>query len=121
MEKPGKYDLRSDLTVTEAVAIAGGFTDKSKHSQVVLFRPSRVAGMKRSSLISRNCSRRAICPKIFNCNLGTCYTYRKSTVENSALFSDLKYGCVSGLGDPLSLYFHLSHNLALSDFRIPYV
>ena len=40
--KPGKYDLRSDLTVTEAVAIAGGFNDKAKHSQVVLFRP--VAG-----------------------------------------------------------------------------
>jgi polysaccharide export outer membrane protein len=37
--KPGKYDLRSDLTVTEAVAIAGGFNDKAKHSQVVLFRP----------------------------------------------------------------------------------
>jgi polysaccharide biosynthesis/export protein len=37
--KPGKYDLRGDLTVTEAVAIAGGFDDKSKHSQVVLFRP----------------------------------------------------------------------------------
>jgi polysaccharide export outer membrane protein len=37
--KPGKYDLRSDLTVTEGVAIAGGFTEKSKHSQVVLFRP----------------------------------------------------------------------------------
>ena len=39
--KPGKYDLRSDLTVTEAVAIAGGFNDKAKHSQVVLFRPVR--------------------------------------------------------------------------------
>lgn len=38
--KPGKYDLRSDLTVTEAVAVAGGFTEASKHSQVVLFRPS---------------------------------------------------------------------------------
>ena len=37
--KPGKYDLRSDLTVTEAVALAGGFNDKAKHSQVVLFRP----------------------------------------------------------------------------------
>jgi polysaccharide biosynthesis/export protein len=37
--KPGKYDLRSDLTVTEAVAIAGGFNDKAKHSQVLLFRP----------------------------------------------------------------------------------
>ena len=36
--KPGKYDLRSDLTLVEAVAIAGGFTEKSKHSQVVLFR-----------------------------------------------------------------------------------
>jgi polysaccharide biosynthesis/export protein len=37
--KPGKYDLRSDLTLTEAVAVAGGFTEASKHSQVVLFRP----------------------------------------------------------------------------------
>jgi polysaccharide export outer membrane protein len=44
VEKPGKYDLRSDLTVTEAVAIAGGFTEKSKHSQVVLFRPSPAGG-----------------------------------------------------------------------------
>jgi polysaccharide biosynthesis/export protein len=42
--KPGKYDLRSDLTVTEAVAIAGGFNDKSKHSQVVLFRPMAAGG-----------------------------------------------------------------------------
>jgi polysaccharide biosynthesis/export protein len=39
VEKPGKYDLRGDVTVTEAIAIAGGFTSKSKHSQVVLFRP----------------------------------------------------------------------------------
>jgi polysaccharide export outer membrane protein len=37
--KPGKYDLRSDLTVTEGVTIAGGLTEASKHSQVVLFRP----------------------------------------------------------------------------------
>jgi len=34
---PGKYELRSDTTLVEAVAIAGGFTDASKHSQVVLF------------------------------------------------------------------------------------
>jgi polysaccharide export outer membrane protein len=37
--RPGKYDLRSSLTITEAVAIAGGFNEKSKHSQVVLYRP----------------------------------------------------------------------------------
>ncbi|HEY6180954.1 MAG TPA: polysaccharide biosynthesis/export family protein, partial [Terriglobales bacterium] len=36
--KPGKYDLHGDTTVTEAVAIAGGFTRQAKHSQVVLFR-----------------------------------------------------------------------------------
>jgi polysaccharide export outer membrane protein len=40
--RPGKYELHSDTTATEAVAIAGGFTDRAKHSQVVLFR--RTAG-----------------------------------------------------------------------------
>jgi polysaccharide biosynthesis/export protein len=35
---PGKYELRSDTTVAEAVAIAGGFTPRAKHSQVILFR-----------------------------------------------------------------------------------
>ncbi|HZQ19722.1 MAG TPA: polysaccharide biosynthesis/export family protein [Terriglobales bacterium] len=35
---PGKYELRSPITTSEAIAIAGGFTDQSKHSQVVLFR-----------------------------------------------------------------------------------
>lgn len=44
--KPGKYDLRSDLTVTEGVAIAGGFDEKSKHSQVVLFRPLPTGGFQ---------------------------------------------------------------------------
>jgi polysaccharide biosynthesis/export protein len=36
--RPGKYDLRGDLTVSEAVAIAGGLTKQARHSQVVLFR-----------------------------------------------------------------------------------
>lgn len=36
--RPGKYPLRSPTTVSEAIAIAGGFTELSKHSQVVLFR-----------------------------------------------------------------------------------
>jgi polysaccharide export outer membrane protein len=40
--KPGKYDLHGDTTVTQAIAIAGGFTPNAKHSQVVLFR--RVPG-----------------------------------------------------------------------------
>ncbi len=52
--RPGKYDLRSSLTITEAVAIAGGFNKDAKHSEVVLFRPmgdekfqSRVVDVKR--------------------------------------------------------------------------
>ncbi len=36
--RPGKYELRGDTTVTQAVAIAGGFKDTAKHSQVLLFR-----------------------------------------------------------------------------------
>jgi protein involved in polysaccharide export with SLBB domain len=36
--KPGKFDWRGDVTVTEAIALAGGFTDAAKHSQVLLFR-----------------------------------------------------------------------------------
>jgi polysaccharide biosynthesis/export protein len=35
---PGKYELRSSTTVSEAVAMAGGFTAQAKHSQVVVFR-----------------------------------------------------------------------------------
>jgi len=48
--KPGKYELRSDLTITEGVAIAGGFTEASKHSQVLLFRPGK-NGMTEARLI----------------------------------------------------------------------
>ncbi len=36
--KPGKYELRGDVTVAEAIAVAGGFTQQALHSQVVLFR-----------------------------------------------------------------------------------
>ncbi len=36
--RPGKYELRGDLTVNEAIAIAGGLTQQAHHSQVVLFR-----------------------------------------------------------------------------------
>jgi polysaccharide export outer membrane protein len=36
--RPGKYDLRGDTTVTQAIAMAGGLDDSAKHSQVLLFR-----------------------------------------------------------------------------------
>ncbi len=39
---PGKFELRGETTVAEAIGIAGGFRDTAKHSQVLLFR--RVAG-----------------------------------------------------------------------------
>lgn len=36
--RPGKYDLRSELTLAEALAMAGGVNDKAKISQIVLYR-----------------------------------------------------------------------------------
>jgi polysaccharide export outer membrane protein len=36
--KPGKYDMHGNMTVTQAIAVAGGFQSSAKHSQVVLFR-----------------------------------------------------------------------------------
>ncbi len=38
VSKPGRYELRGDITVTEAIAVAGGFLTSAKHSQVLLFR-----------------------------------------------------------------------------------
>jgi polysaccharide export outer membrane protein len=35
---PGRYELRGDVTLTEAIAMAGGFTEASKHSTVILYR-----------------------------------------------------------------------------------
>jgi polysaccharide export outer membrane protein len=36
--KPGKYEMHGGVTLTQAIAIAGGFNSSAKHSQVVLFR-----------------------------------------------------------------------------------
>src|SRR5215471_890955 len=38
VSKPGKYDLHGQTTLSQAVAMAGGFLESSKHSQVLLFR-----------------------------------------------------------------------------------
>jgi polysaccharide export outer membrane protein len=38
VNKPGKYDLRGYTSASQAVAVAGGFNDTAKHSQVLLFR-----------------------------------------------------------------------------------
>jgi len=46
---PGKYELRGDSTVTEGVALAGGFTEQAKHSEVVLFR--RISGERTEARI----------------------------------------------------------------------
>jgi len=37
VEKPGKYDLRGETTLTQAVAVAGGVKERAKQSRPVLF------------------------------------------------------------------------------------
>jgi protein involved in polysaccharide export with SLBB domain len=36
--RPGKYELRANTDIMEAVQIAGGFTHEARHSQVLVFR-----------------------------------------------------------------------------------
>lgn len=50
VSRPGKYDLRGDTTVAEAVEIAGGFTEKSKHSKVVIYRREPTGWLEVSQL-----------------------------------------------------------------------
>lgn len=38
VSRPGKYELKADLNILQAIEIAGGFTHQAKHSQVLLFR-----------------------------------------------------------------------------------
>ena len=38
VKNPGKFDLRDDTTVVQAIGIAGAFLPSAKHSQVVLYR-----------------------------------------------------------------------------------
>ena len=35
---PGRYEIRGRVSAVEAIAVAGGFKDSAKHSQVILFR-----------------------------------------------------------------------------------
>ena len=38
VEKPGRYDLRGDTTLSQAIQVAGGVKDGAKTSQIILFR-----------------------------------------------------------------------------------
>jgi len=38
VDKPGKYDLRGETTLSQAIQIAGGFKEGAKSSNVILFR-----------------------------------------------------------------------------------
>ena len=38
VQRPGKYEMKDGLTLSQAVAVAGGFTGDAKNTQVLLFR-----------------------------------------------------------------------------------
>ena len=38
VDKPGRFEMRGKVTALEAIAMAGGFKNSAKHSQVILFR-----------------------------------------------------------------------------------
>jgi polysaccharide export outer membrane protein len=49
---PGKFELRGPITLTDAIAMAGGFTQNAKHDQLLLFRrvSPETAEVKKMSL-----------------------------------------------------------------------
>ena len=51
--KPGQYDLRYDLTVSEAIAVAGGFLPTAK-TQVFLYRRSQTGWVEAKELKLKN-------------------------------------------------------------------
>jgi polysaccharide export outer membrane protein len=50
VERPGKYDLRGETTVSQAVAIAGGLKARAKHSNAVVFRRLSAGGFETKTL-----------------------------------------------------------------------
>jgi polysaccharide export outer membrane protein len=50
VERPGKYDLRGETTLTQAVAVAGGLKERAKHSQAVLFQRLPAGNFKATKL-----------------------------------------------------------------------
>ena len=50
VERPGKYDLRGETTVTQAVAIAGGVKEHGKYSQAAVFRRLPDGGFEAKTL-----------------------------------------------------------------------
>jgi len=50
VERPGKYDLRGETTVSQAVAIAGGLKARAKHSSAVVFRRLSAGGFETRTL-----------------------------------------------------------------------
>lgn len=46
LKNPGKYELRGDITVVQGIALAGGFTNSARHSEVYLVRRSSTEAVK---------------------------------------------------------------------------
>jgi polysaccharide export outer membrane protein len=51
VERPGKYDLRNETTLTQAITVAGGFKASAKQQQVYLFRCVQPEGEMKSRVL----------------------------------------------------------------------
>ena len=83
VRKPGKYELRSDTTVAEAVQIAGGLTQQSKHSQVVLFRKVNDELVETRLLNLKRCSKDATSQRMYIFAPGIWFLFRRTRFRKS--------------------------------------
>ena len=88
--KPGKFDWRGEVTLTEAIAMAGGFTDASKHSQVLLFRRVSDQWTEARIINVKKMLNSEICKKIQCCNPEICWSSPRTPCQKSNRFCRLQ-------------------------------
>ena len=98
--KPGKYDLRGDTTVVQALQIAGGMNDDAKHSDVYLFRRVSNDWVETTKLNVKKMMHNGNLAEDLHLRRGTWFLFRKTRfrkskdsfpLQTSAHFSQSQY------------------------------
>ena len=89
---PGRYDMRGTLTLTQAVAMAGGFTDNAKHSQVLLFRRVNDQWLEAKIFNVKSMEKRGSARGSYTSSRRHADRAQEHTFQNQALYSQLRPG-----------------------------
>jgi polysaccharide export outer membrane protein len=86
VERPGKYELRGETTVAQALAIAGGLRERGKRSQVLVFRSAPEDGMEVKEFDLKKVMNRGLTEEDFKLNHGDMVFVPKRRAPPSTLW-----------------------------------